>query len=540
MKKWGFALYLAQLVTLGATAQQEPTPSIYGESVDVRLVNIEVVVTDNKEERVPGLTAADFRLLVDGKEVEISNFSEIREGQVIAPAAESAAGVQAVPLAEKAVPTNYLVFIDDFFSFAIHRNRVLTRLTEQVAKLGENDRMALVAFNGRKLELLTPWTRSLSQLDAGLTAASKRPSFGGMHRAQRGQVVDDPGAGEALELPLWVPRDEKLNVFQRGFAMHLERLLTNEINAARAAMRALGGVEGRKVLLLLSGGWPFSPQEYAANFQTTFPEQGLKHGELLYQPLVDAANLLGYTVYPVDLPGLGGAGEPRIGPGSPSAPSLVSESNLEATLGFFAKSTGGRAFLNSARDSAFETAVADTRTYYWLGFSPDRRRDDKQHEIKVKMVRRGLEVRFRKSFHDLSRSTELSMMVESSLLFGETPSELPLPVKVGDIKPLGGGKMEVPFLVGVPVDQITILEIGGEYVAEVELRIGVLDAHANMSEVSVLPIRLSSKNRPQAGKLVRYDTKIKIWKEAHEVVLSLFDPATGKLLSTRLNVAPEP
>lgn len=538
MSRFRAFVALGVAVGLGALAQESPPPSLFGEIVDVRLVNIEVVVTDNKEQRVSGLSAEDFRLLVDGKEVEISNFSEIREGQVVSPAAGEAGGAEPIPLAEKAVPTHYLVFIDDFFSFAIHRNRVLTRLGEQLSMLGENDRMALVAFNGKKLELVTNWSRSLSQLDAGLTAASKRPSFGGMHRAQRGQVVDDPGAGEQLELPLWVPRDEKLNVFQRGFAMHLEMLLTNEINAARAAMRAMGGVEGRKVLLLLSGGWPFSPQEYAANFQTTFPEQGLKQGEQLYQPLVDAANLLGYTVYPVDLPGLGGSGEPRVGPGSPSAPSLISESNLEASLSFFAKQTGGRTFLNTARDKAFETAVADTRTYYWLGFSPDRRRDDKQHEIKVKMGRRGLDVRFRKSFHDLSRGTELSMMVESSLLFGEAPSKLPLPVKVGEIKPLRGGKMEVPFLVGIPVDQVTILEIGGEYVAELELRIGVLDAHANMSEVSTLPIRLASKQQPQRGKLVRYDTSIKVWKEAHEVVLSLFDPATGRLLSTRLSVAP--
>ncbi len=530
-------LTLGIAVVVGAVGSEAPHSSIFGESVDVRLVNIEVVVTDGKDQRVSGLGPEDFRLLVDGKEVEISNFSEVREGQVVTAVGREPGAAVPLPSVEKVVPTNYLVFIDDFFSFAIHRNRVLNKLSEQLSVLGENDRVALVAFNGKKLELLTNWTRSLSQLEAALTKASQRPSYGGMHRAQRGQVVDDPGAGEALELPLWVPRDEKLNVFQRGFALHLEMLLRNEINAARAAMRSLGGVEGRKVLLLLSGGWPFSPQEYAANFQTTFPEQGLKQGEQLYQPLVDAANLLGFTVYPVDLPGLGGLGDPRQGPGSPGAPSLVSESNFEATLGFFAKETGGRAALNTARDDAFATAAADTRTYYWLGFSPDRRRDNKQHEIRVKMVKRGLDARFRKSFHDLSRATELEMMVESSLLFGDTPSSELLPVKVGAIE-TKGKKMKVPFLVGIPTDRVTILQIGGEYVAELELRIGVLDAHANMSEVSMLPIRLASKTQPQSGKLVRYDTSIEVWKEPHEVVLSLFDPATGMILSTRVNVTP--
>ncbi|MFY9825785.1 MAG: hypothetical protein WAM82_30705, partial [Thermoanaerobaculia bacterium] len=45
-----------------------PASSSFGESIDVRVVNVEAVVTNRKGGRVPGLTAADFRLLVDGRE----------------------------------------------------------------------------------------------------------------------------------------------------------------------------------------------------------------------------------------------------------------------------------------------------------------------------------------------------------------------------------------------------------------------------------------------------------------------------------------
>ncbi len=523
-------------------AQQAPAPGLFGETVEVRLVNIEVVVEDRRGERVEGLGPEDFRLLVDGKEVEIGNFSEVRAGEVALPAEVQTEGTRPesspAPVVEGRVATRYLVFIDDFFSVPVHRNLVLEKVGEQIKALAPGDTMAFVGFDGRKLEVIADWTASPSELLAAIDKARARRSYGVLQRVRRTSLIDDPGAGEALELPQWVPQDLKLNVAQRGYAAELRQHLRNTISAARTAMRALSGVEGRKVLLLLSGGWPYSMQE-AAGALTTFSEAGLEQGDELYQPLIDAANLLGFTIYPVDVPGLAGSGpEPALGPGSPSAPSLIAESNLDSTLSFIAKETGGTAMLNSLRDNALEAAAQDTRSYYWLGFMPERRRDDRQHEVEVRMRDRSLDARFRRSFHDLSRGAEMSMRVEGALLLGQAPSSRLLPVKMGEVSKGRGNKMKVPILVGIPVDEVTILKIGDEYVAELELRVGALDSRANMSPVQTTPIRLASKTQPQAGKLVRYDTTLELWKEPHDLVIALFDPATGKLLSTRVSVVP--
>src|SRR3954471_13683568 len=58
---------------LPVAAEQAPQQQVqtFGESIDVRVVNVEAVVVDKKGERVRGLSAADFRLLVDGREVPI-------------------------------------------------------------------------------------------------------------------------------------------------------------------------------------------------------------------------------------------------------------------------------------------------------------------------------------------------------------------------------------------------------------------------------------------------------------------------------------
>ena len=48
-----------------AAASQSPEP--FGEVIDVRVVNVEVVVTDRDGNRVAGLQPGDFRLRVDGE-----------------------------------------------------------------------------------------------------------------------------------------------------------------------------------------------------------------------------------------------------------------------------------------------------------------------------------------------------------------------------------------------------------------------------------------------------------------------------------------
>ena len=57
------------ILPLSSSLSAQEAPEAFGESIDVRVVNVEAVVTGRHGERVRGLTAADFRLLVDGKEV---------------------------------------------------------------------------------------------------------------------------------------------------------------------------------------------------------------------------------------------------------------------------------------------------------------------------------------------------------------------------------------------------------------------------------------------------------------------------------------
>src|SRR5829696_5960990 len=138
-------------LALALTAETKPPEiPIIGETIDVRLINVEVVATSGREV-VRGLTAADFRLLIDGKEVPIEFFTEVAEG-TSKPSSKPSASPS------EAIPRSYLVFVDESFSVDGPRNVVLEKLEADLNLMGPEDQMAVLAFNGATIDVLSPWT----------------------------------------------------------------------------------------------------------------------------------------------------------------------------------------------------------------------------------------------------------------------------------------------------------------------------------------------------------------------------------------------
>ena len=104
MKSTFCTLALVLINFLPALAQPADTDPAFGEIIDVRVINLEVVVTDRKE-RVMGLTTDDFRLLIDGQEVPIEYFTEVVGGQAVAPSAKYSIGTSSPLLVRAASST---------------------------------------------------------------------------------------------------------------------------------------------------------------------------------------------------------------------------------------------------------------------------------------------------------------------------------------------------------------------------------------------------------------------------------------------------
>jgi VWFA-related protein len=556
----GLALHL--LASATASPQTPPAspaaeePPVFGEEIDVRVVNVEAVVTDRAGNRVPDLKAEDFRLKIDGREIPVSFFSEIREGRATAspdgegPANESAG---------EPVGTSYLVFIDDYFATKIRRNEVLAGLQKDLAHLGPGDSMAVIAFDGARLTRLSDWSRSTAELGQVFDRAAARPARG-MERANALQSFEssedlrelatrdgDPSGLLVLQTapqPQIDPTDLSsrmslagLGLQQRAYGEELTAQLKRAVAAAVSAMRGAGAPDGRKVMLLLSGGWPFSVQSFIEGGSTLgLPSHELKDGEALYRQLTSTANLLGYTIYPVDVPGIeaGAASATTFGP--PRAGANPREQEVEGSLSFIAQETGGRALRNSVRLAALAVAAEDVRSYYWLGFTPTWKRNDRRHEIAVSVVRPGLKVRSRTSFLDLSRQAETSLLLESALLLGRLPDAAAMPIRVGT--PVRNAKRkttEIPVTLGLPVPLLTLVEQNGKFRAHVELRAVATNKYGIRSGIPVVSVYLSSKKAPKPNDFVKYETRLVVQGTASHIVVAISDVLSGKIATAEFD-----
>ena len=579
-----------------AVAQQAPSEPIpvVGEAMDVRVVNIEVLALDRRGRPVSGLKPADFRLKVDGNPVPIEYFTEVRDGQAVEAAGSPGAGKPgdgAQPTAQPGIPagstigTRYLVFVDDLFPLKGRRDDLLAGMKKDLDRVGPEDSMMIVSWEGGRLVQLAGWTNSHQELAKALDAARARPSHGleqelrlaGLLEESKLIVGSDGGVTwEATDrvdevLGNVIGPTPGLALSEIAYSRTLARQVGNASLAVMSAMRGAGTPPGRKVLLLLAGGWPFSVENFVRAGQPAGLARELPDSQITLHALTATANLLGYTIYPLDVPGLtsvmgdirdnplGGQsssgrrienhqrGQNSFSMDPPQMPAPVAlarphnsvrEQENQATLLFLARETGGRPLLNGNRKLGLATADEDTHAYYWLGFTPAWQRNGRAHRVEVEVLRKEVQTRARRSFIDLSPGQTAMMTVESALLFGELPDAEPLTIRLGQpVKGKDPRVTEIPVTLDIPASAVTLLAVDGRYSGQAELRLAAMDEKGNQSNVPTVPLRLVSPRQPPAGAKLRYETRISLRGHTSRLVATVYDPLTGKMAAGQVSVA---
>lgn len=557
---------------------------LFGEEIDVRVVNLEVVVEGPGGERVRDLGREDFRVLVDGEEVDVEYFTEVSQGR-----AKNGNGETPPAVGEGGVvPTNYVLFVDDDHTQMAFRRPVLYGFRDGLAELPAQDRIAVVVQSRNRLELLSPFTTDRDATRNALAELDRGERFGGVLRSTRfhrdilGGTGEDestsPGSGQRerrvpgaagrpststerwdvrvdgppnsaataahsvllgggggfgqadanaayidgtpfdriFSVGLLLDRMSPDSLVDQAVGSILERDITLSVNAVISAMRALDQPEGRKVLLLLAGRWPAGVFRAAGRGSELWTELDLLDG------LVDTANLLGYTVYPMDQ--------------QAGVPAMAWWQNLR----YMARDTGGLAFMAGTNLDALERVKADTSNYYWLGFVPEYRRDDRVHDVKVSVSRPGLKVRARRGYVDLSRSTEADMEAQGALLFPRQvqPAIAVLKARVGRPKTLSRRKMAVPIHIEVPLGLFAALPYGDEYVQRLEVRFATIDGAGWRAEQPAIPLEVRSDSAPQPDAVFDYYAEVTLRHLPHTVVVTVHDPVSRETASAQVEVAP--
>ncbi len=504
-RRFGISLFgIVLLTALAAGADAPPSavpPNVFDSAIDVRVVNVEAVVTDGKGQPVHGLAAADLRLLVDGREVPIEYFTEVAEGKA------GSGGPQSPVAAGEEVGRSYLVFIDDEFSLGNVRDQALANLERDLPLLQPSDRMAVLAFDGSRIDVLSNWTGDRAALAGALKRARGRAAAGGEMLAHQRKLQKDVDVVLENEIddgdtnPLTNTIGRELEALEPRISPEARTVLGRTSGSAAAALRAFPSPPERKVMLLLSAAWTMSvaPQVYA--------------------PMVEAANRLGYTIYPADM-----------GQSNPYEITAV---------GALAGRTGGRVIV-SAKLDPFREVVADSGTYYWLGFTPTWRADDHRHAVTVVARRAGLQVRSRGGFSDLSKRTENAMKAESALLFGGAEQDRRLIVRLGAPKPAGRGELEIPVTLGVPVESLALTPKGSGYLAETPLAVVAMDDKGGRADLPESRLRVALKGAPAAGTYARFQTAVRVRDRGQRLVFSVQDPLAGTALWGEAVYVPRP
>ena len=168
------ALWVAAAGT-GALEAQPTQPFV--ESVDVQVVEVDVVVTDKKGRPVKGLTGEDFELYVDGQPVDVTNFYEAaiyleertdrrnRERPVIRS--------ESTPGRTREGPLTVVFYLDDANVYPAHRTRLLRRLEAAIEPWRSMDAGFMLARFVNRIEVLVPPTRDPDAILDGAASVPK-------------------------------------------------------------------------------------------------------------------------------------------------------------------------------------------------------------------------------------------------------------------------------------------------------------------------------------------------------------------------------
>ncbi len=236
------------------------------ESIEVRVVNIDVVVTDRAGNPVTGLTKDDFQLFENGRPQTITNLYEVRPETTIpapAPAATAAAAAEPTlpPPAEMRI-RRFVIFIDNYSLHPFKRNQIFKSLNKFVDEQMRPEDEAEIVLWTQSLKIITPFTTDRKALKAGIAQLSERSNSGMSIDDQAEQVK------RRCQDLLQMAQDRTIAMAQAydqckgevsAHADHVWMITKTLLEAMRLTMTTLSGLEGKKVMVFAGAHLPEQP-----------------------------------------------------------------------------------------------------------------------------------------------------------------------------------------------------------------------------------------------------------------------------------------
>lgn len=477
------AVLLAALLVPGPAAGQAPAsvPRTTA-SVELTLFNLDVVVTDARGDAVHGLTAADFEVLHDGKPVKISNFSEIRGTAFpsvsiapIEPAPADGLAAAPEPSAQAQRPLRRLVIFFDRLQIPDpgQREELFDSIRRLLEESIEPPDEAMIVTWDRSIRTVRPFTSDLERLERDLALIAEESRRMPSEKADLTQLQQEDAWFSSLAA------DPNIGSDFGGFTPTAEMFAQQaffEMKAKTAAIKGLaatlGGMEGRKILVLVSHRFSrYAGLEYYLRTRTdagalSDPRTRDYDTKRLLEDVTRTANAHGVTLYGLFPAGMAtpmvNASDPLGDAPSATGPTLggreqISLSNEMEALSFVAEKTGGVAAAGPGAVPKFiDRVAADLDSWYSLGY-PSPAGDGRAASVEVRVKGRKLNVRVRDTLLEKTLEDQMKDRVLAHLFQPDPKAKIPIDVtaSLASAKKSDGFRIKVD--IKVPIGRLVLL-----------------------------------------------------------------------------------
>lgn len=496
------------------------------DTIEIRVVTVDVVVSDRDGRPVEGLEREDFVLLEDGVEVPLTNFAVLSHS----PAATPTIG-GAEPPAD-AVSATIVLYVDDTRLLAGQRERLLQELERVLDTAPKSSlRYLVLRFDG-SLRVEAGPTGDIGAVRAALggparpTAAESsgvRSLVAYRRAAERiRQLYEDFESTGTGCPPCECGLDSMLGAWE-GYADAATGRAEVSVAALETVVSSLAGVPGRKAVLYVSSGLERRPGASLVSFITDLcasPQLVLTYVADYYarydiserlERLTALAAAGQTTLYPVSGEAVGGNAETRVGGDA---------------LPWLAERTGGRRLFEAG--AAWTGVMEDLGSFYSLGFRPSHPADDREHtlEVRLREGRRGTALRYRRSYVDRPLEARLAERLMAAYRYGAQENPLEVAAAFGQERTRDDGRRIVPLELSVP---LTRLALGG---ADVDSSLGnptlqLLLVQGRPGETTG-PIRQMTVQLPRGDQRHVFSLGLDLPEGENRVALGIRDPAGGE------------
>ena len=528
------------------------------ETVEVRVVNVDVVVTDAAGRPVRGLERGDFELTVSGRPMEMTYFSSVVEGS----------RSEADAIGDRSTLPYLAIVHDGRGSRPAEMRRTIETIWDQLDTLLANTRAVMVLRQDTALIVEQPMTRDRSLLGAALErlATRRAPPLDVSGRELLVMQLEgrlQPQALGGAEAELIADSEDDVAIQQADNILRqirqqaeMERRATAESGQQlRLLARSMAGLNGRKAILLLGQGLRRQPAQalyrlWWSKFERYAPRIGVlsidaemsqvRTDQLLSQ-LIDDANAHRVTFYTFDPAGLSAVGGSAAYRSLETSLEMTSETEgMRDSLVDLSLSTGGVAQVRTNDVGLLlDEMLSGFGSYYSLGFTPE---GIEHGRVRVRVRHPDLRVRYLRRFSARTAAQQLEEATLAALLTGAEDNRLQVRVDLGDAEPQEDGTFLVPLLIKVPLARISLLPQRTQHVGRLSFVVMAQSADGGLSPpaTGVVPIEVANSELLSAmGQVAGYRMRLRTGGGQQILAIGVRDEVAQQDATIQLSLEPD-